>query len=423
MAVKVNPSIRIEHILAYLYDLNRFGIKVGLDQTIELLKRCGNPQNNFHSIHIAGTNGKGSTSSMAASILISAGYKVGLYSSPHLINFNERIRVNNICITNNQIASFIENKRKDIDEIESTFFETTTAMAFQHFSLSNVDIAIIETGLGGRLDATNVLNPIVTAITSISLDHRELLGNDIITIAKEKAGIIKTKVPVVIYPQKKSVQSILLKIAAQFDSFPIEIEPPEKVSINKSGTSFLYKGILYKTPLLGKYQAMNAVMAINVIKIINNKIEYKIIQKGLSKTLWPGRLQRMTESLPIYYDVCHNIEGISLMLENMQSLFTKKPLGLFVMKGDKEVNLLTDVLANKFYKLVVSGGEEFGLLNGNELRSLLNDNNFNEFHLNNNFNKALDDIVMLAKKINKPTIIFGSHYIAKPIFDKFGFYY
>ena len=423
MAVKANPSKKIDDLLAYLFDLNRFGVKVGLDHTIELLKRCGNPQNNFHSIHIAGTNGKGSTSSMVASILMQAGYKVGLYSSPHLINFNERIRVNNICITNNQIASFIENKRKDIDEIESTFFETTTAMAFQHFSLSNVDIAVIETGLGGRLDATNVLNPIVTAITSISLDHRELLGNDIITIAKEKAGIIKTKVPVVIYPQKKSVQSILLKIAAQFDSFPIEVERPEKVSINESGTSFLYKGLLYKTPLIGKYQAMNGVMAINVIYIINNKIKHKIIQKGLNKTLWPGRLQRMNESLPIYYDVCHNVEGISLMLENMKSLFTKKPLGLFVIKRDKEVNLLTDVLTNKFHKLVVSGGENFGLLNGSELSSLLYDNNFNEFHSENNFNKALDDIFMLAKKINKPAIIFGSHYIAKPIFDKFGFYY
>jgi len=422
MAVKENPSKKIDDLLAYLFDLNRFGIKVGLDHTTELLKRCGNPQNNFHSIHIAGTNGKGSTSSMVASILISAGYKVGLYSSPHLINFNERILVNNICITNNQIASFIDNKRKDIDEIESTFFETTTAMAFQHFSLSNVDIAVIETGLGGRLDATNVLNPIVTAITSISLDHRELLGNDILTIAKEKAGIIKRKVPVVIYPQKKSVQSILLKIAAKSDSFAIEIEPPEKVSINERGTSFVYNSILYNTPLIGKYQAINAVMAISVIKIINNKIDYKIIQKGLSNTLWPGRLQRMTELLPIYYDVCHNIESISLMLENMQSLFTKKPLGLFVMKGDKEVHLLTDVLTNKFYKLVISGGEEFGLLKGSELSSLLYDNNFNEFHLEDNFIKALDDIVMLAKKINKPAIIFGSHYIAKPIFDKFGFY-
>ena len=111
------------------------------------------------------------------------------------------------------------------------------------------------------------------------------------------------------------------------------------------------------------------------------------------------------------------------MLENMQSLFTKKPLGLFVMKGDKEVNLLTDVLTNKFYRLVISGGEEFGLLNGSELSNLLYDNNFTEFHLDNNFNKALGDIIILAKKTNKPAIIFGSHYIAKPIFDKFGFYY
>ena len=132
MAVKANPSTKIDDLLAYLFDLNRFGIKVGLDHTTELLKRCGNPQNNFHSIHIAGTNGKGSTSSMVASILISAGYKVGLYSSPHLINFNERIRVNNICITNNQIASFIENKRKDIDEIESTFLKQ---QQLWHFSI------------------------------------------------------------------------------------------------------------------------------------------------------------------------------------------------------------------------------------------------------------------------------------------------
>ena len=123
MAVKANPSTKIDDLLAYLFDLNRFGIKVGLDHTTELLKRCGNPQNNFHSIHIAGTNGKGSTSCMVASILISAGYKVGLYSSPHLINFNERIRVNNICITNNQIASFIENKKKTLMKLNQLFLK------------------------------------------------------------------------------------------------------------------------------------------------------------------------------------------------------------------------------------------------------------------------------------------------------------
>ena len=191
MSIKLTNSKKIDGILSYLFDLNRLGIKVGLDHTVELLNRCGNPQNNFQSIHVAGTNGKGSICSMLASILMNAGYKVGLYSSPHLINFNERIRINNICITNNEIASFIEKKRKDIDEIKSTFFETTTVMAFDHFSLNKIDIAIVETGLGGRLDATNVITPIITAISSISLDHRDMLGDNIVKIAKEKAGIIK----------------------------------------------------------------------------------------------------------------------------------------------------------------------------------------------------------------------------------------
>ena len=209
MSFTLNNSKKIDEILSYLFDLNRFGIKVGLDHTVELLNRCENPQNDFQSIHIAGTNGKGSICSMVSSILMAAGYKVGLYSSPHLINFNETIRVNNICISNNEIVSFIQRKRKDIDEIRSTFFETTTAMAFDHFSFNEIDIAIVETGLGGRLDATNVINPIITAITSISLDHIDILGNDIVKIAKEKAGIIKKGIPVVISPQKKSVKSIL----------------------------------------------------------------------------------------------------------------------------------------------------------------------------------------------------------------------
>ena len=423
MSIILNNSKKIDEILSYLFDLNRLGIKVGLDHTIELLNRCDNPQNNFESIHIAGTNGKGSVCSMLSSILMSAGYKVGLYSSPHLINFNERIRVNNICITNNEISSFIQKKRKDIDEIGSTFFETTTAMAFNHFSINEIDIAVVETGLGGRLDATNVINPIITAITSISLDHRGILGNDIIEIAKEKAGIIKNRIPVVISPQKKSVKSILFKTAIKCDSSIIQINTPLKVLYNKNGTSFNYKNTLYRIPLIGKFQALNALMAITIVKTINNKITYRTIQKGLSKTIWPGRLQRISESQPIYYDVAHNQEGITLVLETMKSLFAQKPIGLFVMKGDKELNLISDVLRNKFYRLIVSGCNKLGLLNAYELSNNLNNYNFYDFYVNNDFDRALVEIIELAKQTKKPAIIFGSHYISKPIFDKFGFYY
>ena len=163
--------------------LNRLGIKVGLSHTLELLEKCGNPHKNYRSIHVAGTNGKGSTCSMVAEILVAAGYKVGVYSSPHLVNFNERIKINNVFISDEDIGLFIKNYKNDIKRIESTFFETTTAMAFKHFAEKNIDVAVIETGLGGRLDSTNVLSPTITAITPISLDHREILGPDIETIA------------------------------------------------------------------------------------------------------------------------------------------------------------------------------------------------------------------------------------------------
>ena len=422
MSITSTKSKKIDEILSYLFDLNRLGIKVGLDHTVELLNRCGNPQNNFQSIHIAGTNGKGSICSMLASILMDAGYKVGLYSSPHLINFNERIRINNICITNNEIASFIEKKRKDIDEIKSTFFETTTAMAFDHFSLNRIDIAVVETGLGGRLDATNVIDPIITGISSISLDHRDMLGDNIVKIAKEKAGIIKKGIPVFISPQKKSVRSILFKTAAKIDSPIIQVKEPSKVFYNKDGTYFDYNNISYTTPLIGEFQALNALMAIAIVKKINNKITHKTIQKGLAKTVWHGRLQRMSEFYPIYYDVAHNQEGIALMLETIKSLFSQKPIGLFVMKGDKELKLISNILKNKFYKLVISGGKQFGLLNAHELSKNLKNYNFDQFSANNDFDIALENIIKLTKQTKKPTIIFGSHYIAKPIFDKFGFY-
>ena len=191
---------------------------------------------------------------------------------------------------------------------------------------------------------------------------------------------------------------------------------------DKNGTSFNYKNTLFNIPLIGKFQALNALLAIAIVEKINKKITNNTIQKGLSKTIWPGRLQRMSESYPIYYDVAHNQEGICLMIETMKSLYSQKPIGLFVMKGDKELNLISNVLKNKFHTLVVSGGRKFGLLNAYELSKNLNNYNFDEFCVNNDFDKALIDIIELGKQTNKPVIIFGSHYIAKPIFDKFGFY-
>src|SRR3989344_3481710 len=181
--------------LEYLYSLERFGIKLGLDVITELLKKIDNPR--FQSIHIAGTNGKGSVAAYCDSILRQTGKKIGLYTSPHLVRFNERIRVNNTEISDSDLASLTAFIRSKLGNLEPTFFEFTTALAFLYFARKNVDIAVIETGMGGRLDATNVITPLVSVITTIGKDHMDYLGDTLEKIAVEKAGIIKTMVPVV----------------------------------------------------------------------------------------------------------------------------------------------------------------------------------------------------------------------------------
>ena len=182
----------------YLLSIETRGIKLGLQRTRELMAACGNPQSGLPSIQVAGTNGKGSVCAMLANILKTAGYKTGLFTSPHLVNVNERIRLNGIPIPNNEIDIFLQKYREAIEKIEATFFETITAMAFWYFKNENVDIAILETGLGGRLDSVSVCEPLATVMTSISLDHIEILGETLSEIAFEKAGILKKGVPCIL---------------------------------------------------------------------------------------------------------------------------------------------------------------------------------------------------------------------------------
>ena len=282
--LELDNSRKINSQLNYLYNLNRLGIKVGLSHTLELLEKCGNPHKYYKSIHVAGTNGKGSTCSMVAQILICAGYKVGVYSSPHLVRFNERIKINNVFITDDDISLFIKNHKNDIERIKSTFFETTTAMAFKHFAENNIDVAVIETGLGGRLDSTNVISPSITAITPISLDHREILGPNIETITKEKGGIIKPGIPVILAKQEKVSFSILEKISRSKNSKIISQEIPQNIKIGEEGTAFKIKKKFFKTPLIGGHQALNAALSIEIINHFDPNINNKIIQKGLDRT-------------------------------------------------------------------------------------------------------------------------------------------
>ena len=407
--------------LDYLYNLKRLGIKVGLEHTIELLKRCGDPQLHFKSIHIAGTNGKGSTCAIVSSILMEAGLKVGLYTSPHLIRFNERIRINGTQIDDDHIVEFIDSYQSDIDEIKSTFFETTSAMAFKYFSDKKVDVAVVETGLGGRLDSTNILSPDLTVITPISLDHREILGEDILMIGKEKGGIIKKGVPLVLAPQKEKVRSLLLKLAGDSGSVVNEVDPPTQVVLTESGTEFVAKDLSFKSPMIGWHQAINNSVAIEAARLFMPGLKKETVDSGLQKVKWPGRLQQLCPEIPLYYDVAHNVHGLHAILETIRRIFKQKPIGLFVMKGDKEIDMVGAAIKNQFEQLFISGAPEWGLLSGSQLSKKLSDVGLKGFEVMEPFEKALDRITKIAKTTNHPTLIFGSHYVAKAIFNKFGF--
>ena len=389
---------------------------MGLNHTVWLLKFLKNPQDNFKTIHVAGTNGKGSTAAIIYSILIANGYKVGLYTSPHLINFNERIRVNGVTITDEEIISFINYVEPAINEIKSTFFEVTTAMAFYHFSNNDVDIAIIETGLGGRLDSTNVVNPSLTVMTPISLDHRDILGDTIEKIANEKAGIIKKGVPLISANQVNNVSKILEKRVKKKESVMHICPNPESVKLSSDGTSFEVKGNNFNTSLIGEYQAQNATLAIATINLFNSDIPYEIIDKGLRNVYWPGRLQQVSDK--IYYDVAHNEDGVKSVLNNLNRIFpTSKLYGLLCLKGDKEIDCIAESIKSQFEMLFVSTSKDGLLMEPERLSRELHNLKVDNFP-----SSDISSSISKIKKVRGPDdviLIFGSHYIANEIFSEF----
>ncbi len=293
----------------YLLSIESSTIKLGLERTVKLMNFCGNPQQGLPVIQVAGTNGKGSTSAMIAKILECAGYKVGLSTSPHLVNVNERIRVNGNPINDEMLGLFIEKYKLGIEMFSASFFETITAMAFWFFKEKKVDIAVMETGLGGRLDSVTICNPILTVITPISLDHTEILGDSIKKIAHEKAGIMKKGVPCVISKQENQAYSVLNKYAS-------------KLNCDLIISTKTYNQI--KPALMGKYQYENACLAISAVKNLTNyNISDKFIKDGVKKTVWYGRNQILQKSPYVIFDVAHNISGINSFLDFFKSLKSK----------------------------------------------------------------------------------------------------
>lgn len=330
-----------------MFGLRRFGIKLGLGTIRAILKRLGNPHKQFHCVHIAGTNGKGSVASTLASILSACGYRTGLYTSPHLVKFNERICVNNIPISDkNVVQSYTAVKRVHQGNREPTFFEFTTAMAFYEFAKQNVDIAVMETGMGGRLDATNIIKPVLSIITNISIEHREYLGNTIAEIAGEKGGIIKKKVPVVSGVRQKGAIGVLKKIAKEKTAPFYLLGESFTVRRNKNN-AFTFNGMRHqwknmKAGLQGKYQIDNLALVLAACEVLEKKmpdLTLQKIQKGLSLHTWPGRLEVVSASPFIMLDGAHNLiaaRNLSKFLQNDLS--------------DKKITLVMGILDDKPYK-------------------------------------------------------------------------
>lgn len=406
----------IDSTLEYLYQLHNRGIKLGLENIHKILHECDEPHNKFKSIHIAGTNGKGSTASIIAKILQSAGYKVGLYTSPHLINFNERIRINGVTISNNEIINFTKKHRNFFEKYSITFFEATTAMAFDYFRKNNIDIAIVETGLGGRLDSTNVLLPIHTIITEIDFDHTHLLGDSVEEITAEKCGIIKNSVPNTTINTKSNLVEVIEKFSKKQNTQTNYIDKNNinllKHKINSLHLKFKEKN--YILPQAGSFQAENAVLAIETIKNEFENINDTQIQLGLDQWFWPGRMQQMKEN--IFYDVAHNSSGISVLSSDLFHIYNKKPIGLVVMKNDKIRPEIISLFENAFEELIISTIKSKDILSEKDINSNKDLKRFN-------YVDSLNDAFKLIKnkKFDGPKVIFGSHYIAKHVYNYFDF--
>jgi len=357
----MNYNETLDYLFSQLPMFQRVGkaaYKADLGNTLQLDEYFGHPHKQFKTIHIAGTNGKGSTSHMLASVLRDAGYKVGLYTSPHLKDFRERIRINGVMIPENEVTKFVETHKALFDQVKPSFFEMTVALAFDYFAREKVDIAVIEVGLGGRLDSTNIITPILSVITNIGLDHTDLLGNTLPKIAVEKAGIIKPNVPVIISQYQTEVSDIFIDKSRETNSKLIFAEQNykvEKVEYNDDLQEITINHNevrdRWNLDLMGIYQKHNlpgVLASIDVLKSIGFNISKANISEGLKSvqksTGLMGRWQKLQESPKVYCDTGHNVDGITQVIAQIERIPHQNLHMVIGMVGDKNIDGMLGLL-------------------------------------------------------------------------------
>ncbi|WP_300459724.1 folylpolyglutamate synthase/dihydrofolate synthase family protein [Desulfobacula sp.] len=347
--------------LENIYKLGRFGIKLELDTIVNILKRLNNPQQNYHVIHVAGTNGKGSTATYIASILQKAGFKTGIYTSPHLVRFNERIAIDGQPISDDAVVAAYEAVHAaDTGKRKATFFEIATAMGFYYFSKKNVDWAVIETGMGGRFDATNVIQPQVSVITNLSIEHTAYLGNTIKDLAREKGGIIKPDTPVITGVSQPSGLEVLKRIARENAADLFVYKQDFSARKDPGRDTYTYKGLIHSfhhliKPLPGDHQRENLSLALAACELIFEKFKHKdlrytlnqaIVREGLAIAKWPGRLEHVMEKPLVILDGAHNLHAAKVLATYLSSTVNDRRLTLVL-------GILDDKPYEKMLKLLV----------------------------------------------------------------------
>ena len=398
-----------EESMEYIRSIGMFGSNYGLDRTYRLLELLGNPQDKLKLIHIAGTNGKGSTTAMITKILRGMGYNVGMYTSPYIEEFEERIQINGINIPKYRLVEELKQVRRAVNKVieegyeHPTEFEIITVLMFLYFCNENVDYAVIEVGLGGKLDSTNVITPKVSVIASISLDHTNLLGNTLGEIAGEKAGIIKEGVPVVLYPQKEEAEEVILKTAAnkkckvysinKNDGKLIHIDHDNITQqVEVTGLNGIYN---IDMPLLGQHQILNLCVAINTVEVLCKeegiKCEKNVIEEALKDVKWIGRLETLNKKPLIVIDGAHNIDGIKSLTKNIKKYFKYNKMYLLL-------GILADKQVGEMIKEITPMAEKVFALAPNNDRAESSENLKNEIKVINPNVEAFDDYETAIKK-------------------------
>ena len=419
----------------FLYSLEKFGVKMDLDNIVALMRYAGDVHRDLKVVHVAGTNGKGSTCAMITSVLTAQGYKVGLYTSPHIVSFTERIKINGVPIPSVDLVRLTGFFRDEITRLRATFFEATTAIMFKYFAEMNVDYAVVETGLGGRLDATNVVYPLVSVITGISFDHMDVLGDTLEKIAFEKAGIIKRNRPVVVNVSLDSLRNVFSKAASGSGSrlfFVEDVTELGRVDVGVEGSEFQATvfGKKYdslRLDLGGRHQIANSLTALLAIHLLGEAgvhISQDAVYRGLASikaiTGHRGRLEVISRDPFVILDVAHNPDGIKASLESLgQLLETKRGTILFAVMRDKDAITMLNSLRDKFTHVILTQLKTSRSMGANDLKKLCNDVKLEA----QTFNNSTDALRAALSQTDNDSflLITGSHYLAGevlPVLDK-----